>query len=81
MYCTCGALTVFIPILDPLSIVAVNDADQIVCSLVIVISQSRPTSDLVLASHVPHDETRALVLRCLVIEADGRDCGRHFARI
>ena len=81
MHRTCGTSTVFFRILDPLPIIAVNDADQIVGSLVVVTSQkSRPPSDLVLAS-VPHDATRAFVFHRLIIETDGRDCGRHIARL
>ena len=69
--CTCGNSTVFF--LDRLPTVAVDDVDQIVCSMVIVTSQM---SGLVLASHVPHDGIRVLVLHCLITEiVDGRDCG------
>ena len=39
------------------------------------------SSDLVLPSHVAHDETRALVFSCLIVETDGPDCGRHIARL
>ena len=63
-----GASTVFLRILN-LAVVAVANVYQIVCPPV-----APQRSDLVLVSNVPHDEPRTLVLHCLIIETDGRDC-------
>ena len=49
----------------PRSIAAVDDADQTVCSLVVLASHG---PDLVLAFHVPHGEIRSLVLHCFNVD-------------
>ena len=45
------------------NLVAVANGDQI----------TSPKADPVLVSHVPYDETRVLVLHCLILEIDDRD--------
>ena len=62
------ASTVFLRIFN-FAVVAVANVDQVVCPVV-----TSQRSDLVLVSNVPYDESRALVLHCLILEIDGRDC-------
>ena len=64
MNCTWSTSTFFLRVFNSLRVVAVTNVDQIVTSPLVVVTSRR--ADLVLVSHVPHDETRALV-SCLTL--------------